>query len=88
MYPNDAVNTKLSSHLSATETGWRHNALDGRLFPNLFLPERQASWPVSGRSRRSEAHLVQGERRVIIGLLLNLSLLLGRLALEASVSGP
>lgn len=42
MYPNDAVNTKLSSHISATETGWRHNALDGRLFPKSF-PARAPS---------------------------------------------
>lgn len=36
MYPNDAVNTKLSSHLSATETVWRHNASDGGSLPKSF----------------------------------------------------
>ena len=36
MYPNDAVNTKLSSHLSATETVWRHNAFDGGPLPKSF----------------------------------------------------
>lgn len=80
MYPNDAVNTKLSSHLSATETTWRHHASAG-IAPTKSFPVRAPSVMACIRSQappRSDAKRIRPrERRVIIGLRLNFVLPLG-----------